>query len=152
MYTSKASTSLHSQGRPIFFPFSPSMQRSFFLCPKCGNDTRVTSINRRNPGEVRRYRKCTTCSHTFATTQPPETVADTRDWQLMPKGETHPHAKLTDAIVLKMREMRMNGETGLSIATYFDVEQSTAKKAIVGKTWKHVPMPSQNAPTQHQSL
>jgi len=70
----------------------------------------------------------------------------------MPKGETHPHAKLTDAIVLKMREMRMNGETGLSIATYFDVEQSTANKAIVGKTWKHVPMPGQNAPTQHQSL
>ena len=117
------------------------MQRSFFPCPKCGNTTRVTSINRRNPKEVRRYRKCPACNHTFATTQPPETVADTRDWRLIPSGEDHPHAKLTDAKVIEMRQYAAEGASSLECSLVWDVSQRAAYCAIVGITWKHVPMP-----------
>ena len=125
------------------------MHRSFFSCPECGNTTRVTSINRRDPKEVRRYRKCAACGHTFATTQPPEVVADTRDWQRVPRGEKHFNAKLTEAKVIEMRQYAAEGNSSLECSLVWGISQRAAYCAIVGITWKHVPMP--DAPAERQS-
>ena len=59
----------------------------------------------------------------------------------MPSGENHPNAKLTDAKVIEMRQYAAEGATSLECSLIWDVSQKVAWNAIVGRTWKHVPMP-----------
>ena len=63
-------------------------------------------------------------------------------------GSNNYKAKLTEADVTAMREYAAEGNTSLECALVWDVSQKVAWNAIVGRTWKHVPMPVQNAPTQ----
>ena len=121
-------------------------------CPKCGTKTRITSVNNKSPEETRRYRRCPQCGHSFVTTQPPDKTAPEvitgRKQVLGLTGENNPKSKLTDAIVLEMRQYAAEGNTSLECALVWGVSQKVAWNAIVGRTWRHVPMPVQNAPTQ----
>ena len=67
----------------------------------------------------------------------------------MPSGEKHPHAKLTDAKVIEMRQYAAEGNSSLECSLVWGISQRAAYCAIVGITWKHVPMP--DAPAEHQS-
>ena len=121
-------------------------------CPVCGGKTRVSSVNNKNPEATRRYRRCQTCAYTFVTTQPqdksiPEAITERMDC-LSRKGENNFNAKLTDADVIEMRQYAAEGNSSLECALAWDVSQKVAWNAIVGRTWKHVPMPVQNVPTQ----
>jgi len=60
---------------------------------------------------------------------------------LMPKGEDHHRAKLTDDIVIEMRKMFRKGLSAVHISKIFGVDSSVAHAAIRGKTWSHVPNP-----------
>lgn len=106
-------------------------------CPKCGSSSRVISLNKKKPGEIRRYRKCTNCDHKFVTTQGPEEIAQ-RKQVLYRKGEDQHSSKLTDDTVREMREFAAGGASSFDCALAFDVAQSTAYKAIVGRSWQHV--------------
>lgn len=56
-----------------------------------------------------------------------------------PIGSEHKWAKLNDDIVRLMRRLHANGKVSISsLAARFGVSIPTARKAIVGKTWKHV--------------
>lgn len=57
-------------------------------------------------------------------------------------GERHWMARLTERDVIEMRAMRSAGESYQEIARRFGVARMTAKNAILGKTWAHVPQPS----------
>lgn len=55
-------------------------------------------------------------------------------------GTLHHNAKLTEKTVREMREWYSEGGISiLELAGEFDLCQSTARSAIVGETWKHVP-------------
>jgi len=54
------------------------------------------------------------------------------------RGESHPGAKLTEALVLEMRRRFKAGETGLALAAAYGVHQEVAWRAIHGLTWAHV--------------
>lgn len=106
-------------------------------CPKCSSSSRVISINKKKPGEIRRYRKCTVCDHKFVTTQGPEEIAQ-RKQVLYRKGEEHPNSKLTNDTVREMRALAATGVSSFECGLIWDVSQKVAWNAIVGRTWKHV--------------
>jgi len=106
-------------------------------CPKCSGQTRISSTNRKQPDQIRRYRKCTVCDHTFVTTQPPEVIAERKQCFHL-KGEKHPNAKLTNAKVIEMRQYAAEGASSFECGLVWDVSQKVAWNAIVGRTWNHV--------------
>lgn len=55
-----------------------------------------------------------------------------------PRGETHPFAKLTAAIVADCRSRYAAGETQHSLASEFGVAVSAMHNAIHGKSWRRV--------------
>ena len=59
------------------------------------------------------------------------------DLGLLPRGERHCSARLTEAIVLTIRERHASSETQASIARFYGVHIVTVNDVILGKTWKH---------------
>ena len=55
-------------------------------------------------------------------------------------GERHRSAKLTDEIVIAMRLRHAHDERTADLALEFGVAEITAYFAIVGRTWKHLPL------------
>lgn len=53
-------------------------------------------------------------------------------------GKKFLHSKLSDEIVLWMRDSHAAGFSGSRLALEVDVSITTANKAISGRTWKHV--------------
>ena len=57
----------------------------------------------------------------------------------VPRGERSPRAKLTEANVLQIRQMRDSKQYELSqIATFFGVSKSLIEKVVHRKAWKHI--------------
>jgi hypothetical protein len=56
------------------------------------------------------------------------------------RGEKHGQSRLTADQVMKMRRLRAEGETVYRLAKDAGVAYMTAKNAINGSTWKHLPM------------
>lgn len=54
-------------------------------------------------------------------------------------GENHGLAKLTDAIVMDIRESFSAGESQQSIADRLGVSSKTISKVVLGQMWKHLP-------------
>jgi hypothetical protein len=61
--------------------------------------------------------------------------------ELLPRGAEHRLAVMTDAMVIEMRQMKRSGQTHKAIAQLFGVKWQTARDAICGSTWTHVPDP-----------
>ena len=71
------------------------------------------------------------------TTQGPEEIAQ-RKQILYRKGEDQQNSKLTEDTVREMREFAAGGASSFECGLAFDVSQSTAYKAIVGRSWRHI--------------
>lgn len=56
-------------------------------------------------------------------------------------GSRNPVAVLTEEIVAECRCRNAAGESQSALAREFGVSQPTMRDAIIGKTWRHVPMP-----------
>jgi len=56
----------------------------------------------------------------------------------MVKGERHPRAVLTDAIVLGIRARHATGESFAAIAASLGVKQTTVRAACTGQNWGHL--------------
>lgn len=54
-------------------------------------------------------------------------------------GERHGRAKLTDELVIKMRQRRTAGETQAALALAYGVTQANVSRIIRRETWTHVP-------------
>jgi hypothetical protein len=65
--------------------------------------------------------------------------ADRNGLRVLPKGEKTVNAKLTDVVVLQMRQRARAGEPTSHLAQEFGVNWKTASHAISGQTWKHLP-------------
>lgn len=61
--------------------------------------------------------------------------------ELLPRGEHVHNAVLTEGIVHRMRNLKRMGFTHKEVAAAFSVNWITARDAITGSTWAHVPDP-----------
>jgi hypothetical protein len=55
-------------------------------------------------------------------------------------GEKNGFARLTDSLVVSIRERLATGERGTSIARDIGVDPTTVYLAGKGRTWRHVPL------------
>jgi hypothetical protein len=54
------------------------------------------------------------------------------------KGINHPRSKLTDKIVIEMRQLSKSGMTNRALGIKFNISEYTVSGIILGKEWKHV--------------
>ena len=54
------------------------------------------------------------------------------------KGERSPTAKLTDDVVVRIRERVAAGEPRASVASEYRIDTSTATRIVTGKAWPHL--------------
>ncbi len=53
-------------------------------------------------------------------------------------GERHARAKLTEPDIVKIRELRTNGATTISLGLQFGVSNKTISSIALRQTWKHI--------------
>ena len=82
-------------------------------------------------------RGCVNPSHLFLGTQA-DNVKDMMDKKRNkhPTKERHHFAKINGEIITKMKTMRSNGAIYKDIGEAFGIHLSTARSAIIGKTWR----------------
>jgi hypothetical protein len=68
------------------------------------------------------------------------------------KGERHPLAKLTDELVLELRDQRLRGRTYTELAQSYRIPKLTLYDAVVGTTWRHLPGAVGACRHRHKSL
>jgi len=54
------------------------------------------------------------------------------------KGQDNPAAKLTDAEVLAIIELRREGATQAAVAVAFEIDQTVVSSILLGKRWSHL--------------
>jgi hypothetical protein len=67
-----------------------------------------------------------------------ENMRDKERHGTAPRGERHPSAKLTDEIVLRMREMHAAGVSITTLCREFSVSRMTCWRAATGASWAHL--------------
>lgn len=78
-----------------------------------------------------------------AFTPPPPTLPSGRPGpEVHHRGSAHPKAKLDESRVAESRRLKAQGWTYAELIERFGCSKSTLEKAILGLTWRHVPMPS----------
>ena len=99
-------------------------------CPQCGSKTRVTTTCNEFSDHIRRYRKCTVCSHKFVTRQGLEeiTAANPRPYQVFSAED-----------VDKMRDLFFDdGRSSREVAEIYGCSISWVNKIMKGKAWANV--------------
>ena len=85
-----------------------------------------------------------------------ENMADTERLGRTAKGGRNGQAKLSEADVLLMRQMRKDGMTYQALAEHFAIRWQTAQDACKGRNWKHLTgclaQRSRRSPTFSQAL
>ena len=128
-----------TQAEHISDPLPPVGGKTNILaCPKCGGNSRIVSMTRKYPNEIRRYRKCQSCSHAFITSQPLEKVIEAQPFPCSMKGQDNPKAKLTEARVRELRAFAAAGASSFEAGLAFDIDQKNAWRIINRKNWTHV--------------
>ncbi len=73
---------------------------------------------------------------------PKENTADRDAHGTTPRGERNKRAKLTSAIVTTVRRRWMAGGVTISaLSREYEVSRPVIKGIVVGRSWRHVPMP-----------
>jgi hypothetical protein len=84
-------------------------------------------------------RRCCNPGHLFLGT-PADNSSDMVRKQRQAFGVRQPNAKLTDADVVKMRELALAGTTQKKLGAMFGVSREQARDVVNGKCWKHLPL------------
>lgn len=99
---------------------------------------------RKDPGELNVLHRCdnppcTKKTHLFLGTQS-DNAADmvAKGRNNPPRGEDNPASKLTEYKVILMRDLYRQGWGYVKLGQFFGVASGVARRAIRGKTWKHV--------------
>lgn len=83
-------------------------------------------------------RKCINPNHLFLGTNA-DNVRDRNNKNRQTRGEKHPHAKLTEVKVKKMRALYETGNYyKADLGRLFNITQQAAGDIILKKTWKHI--------------
>lgn len=82
-------------------------------------------------------RRCVNPEHLELGTHAENMRDKLRDGTSLP-GEHNPGAKLTEADVRLMREMRGQGHLLRELAGFFGVSESTVSNVCAGKRWRHI--------------
>ena len=61
--------------------------------------------------------------------------------EAMRRGNAHPKSKLTEALVLEIRERYAAGESQNELARQYGVTQPNIGAIVRGRAWRHVPAP-----------
>lgn len=85
-------------------------------------------------------RRCVNLAHLFLGTNA-DNLRDMAQKGRAPHGVNRPGAKLTDSLVAEMRLRYSRGDTPTAIAADVGVGVQTARNAIFGARWRHVPNP-----------
>lgn len=56
----------------------------------------------------------------------------------MPRGETHPNAKLTESLVKAIRRLHAAGTGYDRLAARFGVNKITIQRVVLRRSWAHV--------------
>lgn len=59
--------------------------------------------------------------------------------QYSARGEDHASSRLTDAAVLRIRELHGQGVSNFAMARMYGVRSETVRAVVVRKTWRHLP-------------
>lgn len=70
---------------------------------------------------------------------PLENANDKRRHGTVLRGERHPHARLTEHVVLAARQRAQNGELVCAMAIEYGVTPAVLRSAVNGRKWKHLP-------------
>ena len=99
-------------------------------CPKCSTKSKVTKTCRDFSDHVRRYRKCPSCGHTFATKQPLEQIFESN----------HRHFQVfQQADILNMRQLFFDeGRSKQEVADVFGCSLSWVTKVVNYKVWTKI--------------
>lgn len=81
--------------------------------------------------------KCVNPRHLFLG-EPKDNSRDMVEKGRSRKGESHHNAKLTDAEILAIRELRAKGQSLNEIAKCFQVSKKMVLNIVQGKAWGHV--------------
>lgn len=57
---------------------------------------------------------------------------------IVKRGEDHPNAILTDALITKIRDLRAGGHSQRGIARAVGVSHTTIRRILSGESWRHV--------------
>lgn len=60
--------------------------------------------------------------------------------EMVPKGQSHGNAVLTDVEVVSIRRLRSRGVRLKAIAARFGIAEATVSSIAKGKSWSHIPM------------
>jgi hypothetical protein len=82
---------------------------------------------------------CCNPTHLFAGTQQIN-VADCVGKGRNARGEKARHSKLKESEILAMRKAHRKGAKYAELAKQYGVSRATARQAIIGGTWKHLPL------------
>jgi hypothetical protein len=83
-------------------------------------------------------RLCVRPDHLFLGTQQ-DNVRDRDRKGRAAKGETHHHAKLTNADVMDIRARWAEGTTQVALATHYGLKLDQIAKIVHRRAWKHLP-------------
>lgn len=57
-------------------------------------------------------------------------------------GERHGHSKLTDAQVIRIRELYSRGTTQKTLSSWYGIGRDQISRIVTGKRWKHLLSPT----------
>jgi len=55
-----------------------------------------------------------------------------------PFGESHPHSKLSESVVLEIRKARREGKTQVSLAKKYGISEAVVSVVVNNTSWTHV--------------
>jgi transcriptional regulator NrdR family protein len=111
-------------------------------CRSCkSSNTRVT-VTEHKVNETWRYCRCLDCKSRYKTIEKyskPKSKISLRSQETQFKqGETNPSSVLTEANVIALRKLVMEGKTYVEIAEKFGIHRDTVYRIANRKLWSHV--------------
>lgn len=81
--------------------------------------------------------ECSNPLHLFLGTQT-ENMQDMMEKKRYPNGSNHPKSKITEEEVMRIKNLRVEGNTYKEIAKIMKVDYSNVRNILSGNTWKHI--------------
>jgi hypothetical protein len=109
-------------------------------CYYCGGSTK-RSCNLSRNGERHRWFRCTLCGKTSHTVEtyvikgPPKDCERSRHAVL---GSKNPNSVLTEADVLRMRDLAAQGTSTKELVRMYGVAAATISRIVNRRTWSHI--------------
>ncbi len=114
-------------------------------CRDCGSTRARVTVTERHGHDTWRYCRCLDCGFHYKTIESyvtqkrgakPGTPAHLNQRQ---RGTNNPRAVLTEADVLRLKQLAKANVTYAAIAREFGIHKDTVYRIVKGKRWSHLP-------------